>query len=88
MECPIHGKPVNKEIIFSKATEQRIERNYFGRSCWFQAQSLSSTNDFSLFKFGLPRAVDEVEVGLGRLLLHIFPHQVCPLIPHGYAVQR
>ena len=29
-----------------------------------------------LFKFGLPRAVDEVEVGLGRLLLHIFPHQV------------
>ena len=35
-----------------------------------------------LFKFGLPRAVDEVEVGLGRLLLHIFPHQVCPFIPH------
>ena len=27
-------------------------------------------------QFGLPRAVDEVEIGLGRLSLHIFPHQV------------
>ena len=27
-------------------------------------------------QFGLPRAVDEVEVGLNRLLLHVFPHQV------------
>ena len=27
-------------------------------------------------QFGLPRAVDEVEVGLGHLALHVFPHQV------------
>ena len=27
-------------------------------------------------QFGLPRAVDEVEIGLGRLSLHIYPHQV------------
>ena len=27
-------------------------------------------------QFGLPRAVDEVEVGLGRLSFHIYPHQV------------
>ena len=27
-------------------------------------------------QFGLPRAVDEVEVGLGLLTFHIFPHQV------------
>ena len=31
---------------------------------------------FPLLQFGLPRAVDEVEVGLGNLLLHVFPHQV------------
>ena len=39
-----------------------------------------------LFKFGLPRAVDEVEVGLGRLLLHIFPHQVCPFTSQKHVV--
>jgi len=27
-------------------------------------------------QFGLPRAVDEVEVGLGRLSFHVYPHQV------------
>jgi len=27
-------------------------------------------------QFGLPRAVDEVEIGLGRLSFHIYPHQV------------
>jgi len=27
-------------------------------------------------QFGLPRAVDEVEIGLGRLSFHLYPHQV------------
>ena len=27
-------------------------------------------------QFGLPRAVDEIEIGLGHLKFHIYPHQV------------
>ena len=27
-------------------------------------------------QFGLPRAVDEIDIGLGQLKFHIYPHQV------------
>ena len=27
-------------------------------------------------QFGLPRAVDEIEIGFGHLKFHIYPHQV------------
>ena len=37
-------------------------------------------------QFGLPRAVDEIEIGLGHLKFHIYPHQV-KLTNHSSALQ-
>lgn len=31
-------------------------------------------------QFGLPRAVDELQLNLGALKLHVFPHQVNRLV--------